>query len=89
MGDKKILYHSPQEHNLKYSCGNPIKLGDLVYVKESIMNRYQSTFNNPFLLIDIFYFDDMSFDDYHAYCAYIYYNGNTILANLDEIYKIK
>ena len=86
---ERISYHSHRETNLKYSNGEPICLGDLV----KLSKKANPTFwkgdipDNLFLLVDIFVIDAESFDDKHAYYAYIYYNGNTILANLDELYK--
>lgn len=87
---ERISYHSYQETNLKYSSGEKINLGDLV----KLSDKTNSTFwkgkipDNIFLLVDIFVIDASTFDDNHAYYAYIYYNGDTVLANLDELYKI-
>ena len=87
---ERISYHSHRETNLKYSNGEQIQLGDLV----KLSAKANSTFwkgeipDNPFLLVDIFVIDSSSYDDNHAYYAYIYYNGNTILSDLNEIYKI-
>ena len=87
---ERMSYHSHQETNLKYSNGEKIVIGDLVKLSE----KANSTFwkgeipSNVFLLVDIFVMDASSFDDNHAYYAYIYYNGNTVLADMDEIYKI-
>jgi len=89
--DEKILYRSPHEAKLIYSCGELIKVGDLVRIIRAPNSIHWSGYlpDNVYLLVDIFLIDNASFDDIHAYCAYIYYNGNTILANLDELYKIK
>ena len=87
---ERMSYHSHQETNLKYKDGTTIRLGDLV----KLFANADSTFwkgevpSNVFLLVDIFVMDASSFDDNHAYYAYIYYNGNTVLADMDEIYKI-
>ena len=87
---ERISYHSHLETNLKYCDGQKIRIGDLV----KLSCKANPTFwkgeipDNPFLLVDIFVIDAASFDDNHAYYAYIYYNGNTVLANLDEMYKI-
>jgi hypothetical protein len=88
--DKRILYHFPHEAKLRYSCGDLIKIGDLVRLtRNSNLNNWPGKLpDNMYLLVDIFLIDNTSFDDIHAYCAYIYYNGNTVLANLDELYKI-
>lgn len=87
---ERISYHSHLETNLKYYDGQKIKIGDLV----KLSCKANPTFwkgeipDNPFLLVDIFVIDASSFDDNHTYYAYIYYNGNTVLADMEEIYKI-
>ena len=87
---ERMSYHFHQETNLKYSNGEKIRLGDLVKLLDNADLKYWGGEipDNIFLLVDIFAIDASSFDDNHAYYAYIYYNGNTVLANLDEIYKI-
>jgi hypothetical protein len=87
---ERISYHSHLETNLKYDNGQKIRIGDLVKLSSKANPAFWKSGipDNTFLLVDIFVIDASSFDDNHAYYAYIYYNGNTVLANMEEIYKI-